>query len=69
MEDHDQIDVEFNLEFGVDVGGARVRIREQHVKRNLKIWQNIAISHLDVLNLSCVSLPLKSLHTHELDLN
>jgi hypothetical protein len=69
VEDNDHVDVELNLELGVNVRGARVRVREQHVQRYLQVRQHVAICDLDVLDLSGVLLSLKCLHSHELYLN
>ena len=68
MEDHNEINMELNLKLSVDIGRTRVNDREEHVERDLDVWHHITISHLDILNLSCVHLILKGLHPHKLDL-
>ena len=69
MEDNDQVDMELDLELGVDVRCARVRVREQHVQRYLQVGQYVAICDLDVLDFCSVCLSLKGLNAHELYLN
>ena len=69
VENHNQVHVELNFEITVHVCGTRVRIREKHVERNLQVWENVAVSNLDILNLRRVSLALKSFDTHKLDLD
>ena len=69
MENHDQVDMELDLEQVVDVGGARVRCGEEHVEWDLKVGKDVAICHLDVLNFSGVRLAFESLHADELNLN
>ncbi len=69
VEDHNQIHMEFNLKLVVHVGGARVRIREQHVERNFEVWQHISICNLDVLDFSRIRLLLKGFHSNKLDLD
>ena len=61
--------MELNLELVVDVSGTGVWCREEHVQGNLKVWQHVAICNLNVLDLCGICLALKSLNTHELDLN
>ena len=68
MEDYDEVNMELNLKLSVDIGRARVDRGEEHVERDLDIWHHITIGHLNVLNLSCVHLILKGLHSHKLDL-
>ena len=69
VEDHDQVHVELNLEVCMDVCGARVRVREEHVKGDLKVRQDVAVGDLNVLDLRGVRLFLKSLNAHQLDFN
>ncbi len=69
VEDHNQIHVEFNLKIVVHVGGARVRIWEQHIKRNFEVWQYISICNLDVLDFSRIRFLLKGFHSNKLNLN
>ena len=69
MEDDDQVDVKLNLEVSMMVSCTRVIAWEQHVKRDLQVRENIAISDLDILNLGRVRLAFKSLDTHQLDFN
>ena len=69
MEDHDQVDMEFDLEAGVLVRCARVLSGEEHVKRDLEVWKHVAISYLDVLDLRRVSLSFECFHAHQLNLD
>ncbi len=69
VEDDNQIHVKFNLKIVVHVGGARVRIGEQHVKRNFEVWQYVSICNLDVLDFSRIRLLLKGFHSNKLDLD
>lgn len=69
VEDHDQIDVELYLKVVVHVGGARVRVGEQHVQGDLQVGQHVSVRNLNVLDLRGVSLFLESLYAHELNLN
>jgi len=67
VEDHNQVHLEFYLELLVDERRARVNLWEQHIKRNLKAANHVAISHLDVLDLSSVGFSLKGFDSNELD--
>ena len=69
MENDDQVDVELDLELGMNVGGTRVNGGEQHVQWDFDVGHHISISHLDVLDLRRIHLILKGLHPDQLNLN
>ena len=69
QENNNQVNVEFNLEFGVDVRGARVNLRKKHKKGNLKILNHISVRYLNVLYLGSVSFALVSFDANKLNLN
>ena len=67
MEDHNQINLEFNLEFLVDERWAGVNLREQHIQGDLKSTNYVAVSYLYVLDFSSVGLALESFDSNKLD--
>lgn len=78
LEDHDQVDMELDLESGPNEGGTRVDLREEHVERHLHVGHHVAIRDLDVLHFSCrlhqtfidrLLRVLVGLDAHQLDLN
>jgi hypothetical protein len=50
VEDHDQVDVEFDLEILVHEGWARVYLGKEHVQGDLQFGDNVAVCYLDVLD-------------------
>lgn len=61
--------MELNLEKLMDVRGAGVGRREEHVQWDLKVRQHITVCDLDVLDLGSVCLTFESLNAHQLCLN
>ena len=67
MEDYDDVHLELDLEPCVLAGGTGVNFWEEHVAWDLGVWDAVTISHLDVLDLGCLSLAFEGLYTYELD--
>ena len=68
MEDHDDVDLEVDGELVVFDRGARVQLREEHVRRDLDVLDAVTVSDLDVLHLGRLCLFFKCFHSNKLNL-
>jgi len=69
VEDDDDVDLETNLKLFMGARCTGVNLWEQHVRRDLNVFDTVAISNLDVLYLSRLCFAFKCFYSDQLDLH